>query len=72
MAMYRSTYFRDERIAWIRETLRVFGGIRVIHLQRKFDVSAAQASIDLRTFREEHPKTIRKEGRGYVASRGPE
>lgn len=69
---YRSSYFEQERHAWIRETLRVFGGLRSIHLQRKFDISSAQASKDLRCFRQLHPKTIRKEGHAYVASRSAE
>lgn len=43
---------------WIAETLRVFGFINRAHLQRKFGISAPQASADLRTFARAHPTAV--------------
>jgi hypothetical protein len=43
-------WFEQQRIDWIAETLRIFGFINRAHLMRKFGISKAQASKDLRTF----------------------
>jgi hypothetical protein len=48
-------WFGQYRIEWIAETLRVFGYINRKHLERKFDISMQQASLDLNTFLKEHP-----------------
>ena len=42
-------------MAWIAETLRVFGFINREHLMRKFRISQPQASIDLSEFMRAHP-----------------
>lgn len=42
-------------MAWIAETLHVFGFINRDHLVRKFGISVPQASIDLNAFLKEHP-----------------
>ena len=54
----------EQRIAWIAETLRVFGFIKREHLRRKFHISFPQASNDLVLFRRIYPKAMR-----YDASR---
>lgn len=43
-------WFAQQRQEWIGETLRVFGFINRVHIERKFGVSTPQASMDLRTF----------------------
>lgn len=48
----------DYRQNWIAETLRVFGFINREHIERKFGISAPQASIDLRRFKTEHPDAM--------------
>ncbi len=48
----------DYRQNWISETLRVFDFINREHIQRKFGVSSAQASLDLRRFMAEHQNSI--------------
>lgn len=42
-------------MAWINETLRVFGFINRQHLMRMFRISEPQASIDLRNFNRLNP-----------------
>lgn len=43
-----SRFFKDMRVGWILETIRLFGFINRHHVERKFDVSTPQASQDLR------------------------
>lgn len=51
-------YFERERLAWIEETLRVFGFINRAHLMIKFDISMPQASKDLQTFQKLNPGAL--------------
>lgn len=48
-------WFRQQRMDWIAESLRVFGFINRQHIERKFGVSTPQASNDLATFARLHP-----------------
>ena len=41
-------YFSEERLAWIREIIEIYGFINRAHIMKKFRVSVAQASCDLR------------------------
>jgi hypothetical protein len=52
------TWCVRQRQEWIAETLRIFGFINRMHIERKFEVSAQQASNDLKTFQERHPGLI--------------
>ena len=54
-----ANWCEQQRIDWIRETLRVFGFINREHLQRKFGISQPQASKDLTAFQKAHPGTVR-------------
>lgn len=45
----------DYRQDWIAEALRVFGFINRAHLERKFGISTAQASLDLHKFAADRP-----------------
>lgn len=48
-------WFKNYRMEWIAETLRVFGFINREHIQRKFGLSTPQASKDLNLFQKLHP-----------------
>lgn len=52
------SWFSDQRMEWITETLRVFGHINRKHLMRKFAISEPQAVIDLREYRKRFPGTM--------------
>ena len=53
-----TSWCERQRLEWIAETLRVFGFINRIHLQRKFEISEPQASKDLRTFQRRYPHAM--------------
>jgi hypothetical protein len=40
-------WFSEYRLAWIKESVEIFGRINREHICRKFGVSVPQASIDL-------------------------
>lgn len=42
-----SQWFRETRLAWIKETLEIFGFINRAHVEKKFGVGPAQAASDL-------------------------
>jgi hypothetical protein len=52
MATSSTDWFVKKWQSWIAETLRIFGFINREHIERKFGISAAQASLDLRDFQE--------------------
>lgn len=64
------TWFVDQRMEWIAETLRVFGFINRCHIERKFGVSTPQASYDLREFQERNPgaMTYDRSRKMYIAA----
>jgi hypothetical protein len=51
-------WFAEQRQAWIADMLEIYGFINRDHLQRKFGISQPQASLDLQTFRIQHPEAI--------------
>ena len=51
-------WFENQRIEWIRESLRIFGYINRSHVMSKFKISMPQASKDLRKVMELFPKEI--------------
>jgi hypothetical protein len=54
-----SDWCSEQRQAWIAEMLQVYGFLNRDHLMRKFRISQPQASADLRTFMETHPRAMR-------------
>lgn len=56
--MKKRDWFINHRQEWIAETLRIFAFINRFHIERKFGVSAQQASIDLALFQAENPDAI--------------
>lgn len=51
-------WFTEQRIAWIKESVEIFGIVRREHIQKKFGISIAQASLDLREVRKRWPDLI--------------
>lgn len=51
-------WFFQYRQSWIAETLHIFGYINREHIERKFGISTAQASLDLAAFQREFPEMI--------------
>lgn len=49
------SWFLEQRMDWIDETLRIFGFINRRHMQRKFGISMPQAANDFREFEKRHP-----------------
>jgi hypothetical protein len=42
------TWAVEQRLAWIKESVEIFGQINREHIMRKFWISSPQASVDLR------------------------
>lgn len=42
-----SNWFQNHRLAWIKESVEIFGFIQREHIQKKFGVSVPQASADI-------------------------
>jgi len=53
--MAELNWFRQHRMDWIAETLRIFGYINREHIERKFGLSTPQASKDLNDFQKLYP-----------------
>ena len=49
-------WYKQHRMEWIAESLRVYGFINRKHIQTKFGLSTPQASIDLRDFQKLYPQ----------------
>ncbi len=52
------SWCEDQRMAWIEETVRIFGYINREHIMKKFGVSTPQASVDLNRFMRRYPGRI--------------
>jgi hypothetical protein len=52
-------WFGEQRVAWIKESVEIFGSIRREHIVKKFGVSIPQASHDLRAAQERWPDLMR-------------
>jgi hypothetical protein len=55
-------WFERHRMGWIDETIRIFGFINREHIQRKFGLSAPQASTDLQRYMKLHPTVMQYNG----------
>lgn len=42
------SWFKDQRLNWIRESVTIYGFINRDHVKKKFDISTPQASIDIK------------------------
>ncbi len=54
----RLSWAVEQRLAWIKETVEIFGFINREHIEKKFWVSSQQASTDLRIVQERWPGLI--------------
>jgi hypothetical protein len=63
------TWFQRQRSEWIIETVKIFGFINREHIERKFEITSAVASTDLRDVMAAHPDLIRynKNAKRYEA-----
>lgn len=52
-------WFAEYRVAWIKESAEIFGTVRREHIMKKFGVSPAQASLDLREVQSRWPELLR-------------
>jgi hypothetical protein len=50
-----SNWFVDHRIAWIVESVSIFGSIKRKHIMAKFRVSMPQAAADIKETMRRHP-----------------
>lgn len=50
-----SNWFVEQRLEWIRESVRVFGYVNRQHVMKKFGISMPQASKDLGLFQKRFP-----------------
>lgn len=56
MAVNNQRWFKQHRLEWIEESLRIYGFVNRKHIMAKFGLSTPQASIDLRDFQKLYPK----------------
>lgn len=53
-----SAWFRETRLAWMRESVQIFGFLNRTHVMRKFGVSEPQAAIDFREAQRRWPESF--------------
>lgn len=51
-------WYKNHRMEWIAEMLRVYGFINREHVKRKFGLSTPQASKDLNDFQRKNPGVV--------------
>lgn len=51
-------WYKNHRMEWIAEMLRVYGFINREHVMRKFGLSTPQASKDLNDFQKKYPGVV--------------
>jgi hypothetical protein len=51
-------WFFKQRQAWIAEIVHIFGFINREHIQRKFEISTPQASVDIQHFIDANPDVL--------------
>jgi hypothetical protein len=63
-----STWFKSQRLEWIKESVWIFGFINREHIEKKFNVSTPQASLDLQDAMERWPHlmTYDRSAKRYV------
>ncbi len=57
--MSEERWFKQQRMEWIAESLRVYGFINREHLEKKFGISTAQAAKDFTEFQNLNPDAMR-------------
>jgi DeoR/GlpR family transcriptional regulator of sugar metabolism len=51
-------WYKNHRLEWIAEMLRIYGFINREHVMRKFGISTPQASKDLNDFQKKNPNAV--------------
>lgn len=69
-----ANWFTETRLAWIKETVEIFGFINREHIEKKFGISAQQASYDLSQVQVRWPSLIQynKSAKQYVTISEPQ
>lgn len=62
------TWFTEQRYAWIRESVEIFGYVNRGHIVHKFGITSQQASIDIREVQARWPDLMDydRSGKRYV------
>ncbi len=62
------TWFTERRLEWIKESVDIFGHVNRAHIEKKFGITAAQASVDLREAQHRWPDLMEYDtsGKRYV------
>lgn len=62
------TWFVERRLEWIKESVEIFGYVNRGHIMKKFEITAAQASVDLREAQHRWPDLMDYDpsGKRYV------
>lgn len=58
MTVNRSNWFSEFRLAWIKESVGIYGFINREHIARKFGLSIPQCAVDLREVQAKWPKLM--------------
>lgn len=67
------TWFVEQRLAWIKESVEIWGYINREHIRKKFGVSDPQASADIAKVIARWPALMayNKSQKQYVSNGGP-
>lgn len=62
------TWFREQRFAWIKESVEIFGYVNRAHISKKFGISHQAASEDIREVQARWPDLMDYDlsGKRYV------
>lgn len=62
------TWFTEQRFAWIKESVEIFGYVNRGHIVKKFGITTAQASVDIREVQARWPDLMDYDtsGKRYV------
>lgn len=65
------SWFLEQRIAWINETIQIIGFIQRGHIMRKFNISERRAAEDIAEVIKRHPDLMRYDAsrKAYVAAK---
>lgn len=65
------SWFLEQRIAWINETIQIIGFLRRGHIMRKFNISERRAADDIAEVIKRHPELMRYDAsqKAYVAAK---
>lgn len=67
------TWFKEQRFAWIKESVEIFGYVNRTHISKKFGISHQAASEDIREVQARWPDLMDYDlsGKRYVKRTAP-